>query len=171
MARTLRLVHRPRHAPARRTHRRLPNTNDAFAQQMTFGDRAADAVASFGGSWTFVLLFMAVLVLWMALNTALLPLRDHFDPYPFILLNLLLSSLAAFQAPIIMMSQNRQSAKDRLAAEHDYEINLRAEAEVRALRARLDALHDKYDRLLESHDRLHERHEALMRHLIAHEKR
>ncbi|MBE2186288.1 MAG: DUF1003 domain-containing protein [Rhodothermales bacterium] len=161
-----RLSHQVRHMPSKLRRPKLPNTNDEFEDRLTFGDRAADKVAAFGGSWTFVLLFMGILAFWMALNTELLPLRDHFDPYPFILLNLMLSTLAAFQAPIIMMSQNRQAAKDRLAVEHDYEVNLRSESEIRALRARLDALHDKYDALLESHDQLHERHEKLMRHLL-----
>lgn len=104
--------------------------------------RAADAVASFGGSWTFVGLFAAVMLVWTGLNTWMLMRRGStFDPYPFILLNLFLSMLAAIQAPIILMSQNRQSEKDRISAEHDYEINLKAE---------LELLHEKLDLLRET---------------------
>jgi uncharacterized membrane protein len=107
----------------------------------TRGQRAADAVASFGGSWTFVGLFAAVMLIWVALNAYLLAVRGNtFDPYPFILLNLFLSMLAAIQAPVILMSQNRQSEKDRLHAEHDYEVNLKAELEIMLL-------HDKIDQL------------------------
>ncbi len=107
----------------------------------TRGQRAADAVASFGGSWTFVGLFGAVMVLWVGLNSYLLATHGStFDAYPFILLNLFLSMLAAIQAPVILMSQNRQSEKDRLHAEHDYEVNLKAELEIMLL-------HDKIDQL------------------------
>src|SRR5689334_17870466 len=97
-----------------------------FEEQMSFGERLADSVAHFGGSWTFILIFGGILVGWMAVNTVLLRARP-FDPYPFILLNLVLSTLAALQAPIIMMSQNRQAEKDRMQAQQDYEINLMAE--------------------------------------------
>jgi uncharacterized membrane protein len=108
------------------------------------GQRAADAVASFGGSWTFVGLFGATLLAWVALNAALLLSRGStFDPYPYILLNLLLSMLAAIQAPIILMSQNRQSEKDRLSAEHDYEVNLKAELEIMLLHEKIDLLREK----------------------------
>ncbi|VDS07626.1 hypothetical protein PARHAE_00803 [Paracoccus haematequi] len=102
------------------------------------GARLADRVASFGGSWTFILIFASFLVLWCLLNLTLG--RAGFDPYPFIFLNLILSMLAAFQAPIIMMSQNRQAQKDRLAAVHDYEVNLKAELEIMALHEKLDQL-------------------------------
>ena len=109
----------------------------------TFGQRAADAVASFGGSWTFVMLFGATLLAWVALNAWLLGQRGAtFDPYPYILLNLFLSMLAAAQAPIILMSQNRQSQKDRISAEHDYEVNLKAELEIMLLHEKLDALRE-----------------------------
>lgn len=105
----------------------------------TFGQRVADNVARFGGSWGFIGLFMGFLVVWVVGNTWLL--RTHpWDPYPFIFLNLLLSMLAALQAPVIMMSQNRQAARDRAAAEHDYEVNLKAELEVMALHDKLDQL-------------------------------
>ncbi len=111
------------------------------AVESTRGQRAADAVASFGGSWTFVGLFAAVMLIWVGLNAYLLAVRGStFDPYPFILLNLFLSMLAAIQAPVILMSQNRQSEKDRLHAEHDYEVNLKAELEIMLL-------HDKIDKL------------------------
>ncbi len=105
------------------------------------GQRAADAVASFGGSWTFVGLFAAVMLAWVGINFVLLASRGRtFDPYPFILLNLFLSMLAAIQAPIILMSQNRQTEKDRLSAEHDYEVNLKAELEIMLLHDKIDAL-------------------------------
>lgn len=110
----------------------------------TRGQRAADAVAAFGGSWTFVALFAATLLAWVGLNAWLLRSRGQsFDPYPYILLNLFLSMLAAIQAPIILMSQNRQSQKDRLSAEHDYEVNLKAELEIMLLHDKLDALREK----------------------------
>ena len=108
-----------------------------------FGQRAADAVASFGGSWTFVGLFGATMLLWVGLNALLLMRAGNtFDPYPYILLNLFLSMLAAIQAPIILMSQNRQSHKDRITAEHDYEVNLKAELEIMLLHEKIDLLRD-----------------------------
>ncbi len=112
--------------------------NTTYSGQMTFGDRLADSVAAFGGSWTFIILFFIILMAWVTTNTVLLGSTKAFDPYPFIFLNLVLSMLAAIQAPIIMMSQNRQSAKDRLVAGHDYEINLKAELEILALHEKLD---------------------------------
>lgn len=125
------------------------DTNLEFDRRLTFGERLADRVARFGGSWAFILSFSAFLVVWMAINSFAL-LRRPFDPYPFILLNLILSSLAAVQAPIIMMSQNRQEAKDRLRAEHDYRVNLKAELEIRLLSERIDALvSHQWQRLLE----------------------
>jgi|SRR5687768_3377675 len=110
--------------------------------EMTFGERVADRVAQFGGSWPFIGLFGAILVGWMAVNTWLLASRP-FDPYPFILLNLVLSTLAALQAPVIMMSQNRQAHKDRAHAQRDYEVNLMAEIEIRDLHDKLDSLRFK----------------------------
>ena len=105
--------------------------------------RAADAVARFGGSWAFVGLFGLTLLAWVALNAVLLALQGStFDPYPYILLNLFLSMLAAIQAPIILMSQNRQSEKDRASAEHDYEVNLKAELEIMLLHEKIDRLQD-----------------------------
>jgi uncharacterized membrane protein len=112
--------------------------NTAFAGKLTLGPRLADKVAEFGGSWGFIIAFALALALWTGLNTVLLD--RPFDAYPFIFLNLLLSMLAAVQAPIIMMSQNRHAAKDRLDAAHDYEINLKAEIEIMALHDKLDQL-------------------------------
>jgi len=115
------------------------NTNDAVEEQLSFGDRLADAVARFGGSWKFILGFSVFLLVWTVVNTVLLG-RGSFDPYPFIFLNLMLSMLAAFQAPIIMMAQNRQAQHDRIDAAHDYEVNLKAEIEIMALHDKLDQL-------------------------------
>jgi uncharacterized membrane protein len=109
----------------------------------TRGQRAADAVASFGGSWTFVGLFAATMLAWVGLNAVLLFYRSAtFDPYPYILLNLFLSMLAAIQAPIILMSQNRHAERDRISAEHDYEVNLKAELEIMLLHEKIDLLRD-----------------------------
>ena len=120
--------------------------NQAFEAQITFGERVADHVARFGGSWTFIGLFFIVLVGWMALNQEV---GRPFDPYPFILLNLVLSCIAALQAPVIMMSQNRQAAKDRSDAKTDYEVNVRAELEIMALHTKLDLLREQeWQRLL-----------------------
>lgn len=116
------------------------NVDDEFERKWTLGERLADRLASFGGSWTFLICFGTFLVLWIGMNSLVLFLRPP-DPYPFILLNLVLSCLAAIQAPIIMMSQNRQETKDRLRAQHDYQVNLKAELEIRHL-------HDKIDHLL-----------------------
>lgn len=110
-----------------------------FAEKTSLGQRLADRIAEFGGSWTFILLFFSFLVCWMLLNAWLLA-SHSFDPFPFILLNLILSCLAAIQAPIIMMSQNRQEAKDRIRNEHDYKVNLKAELEIRLLHEKLDHL-------------------------------
>lgn len=108
----------------------------------TFGEWLADKVAEFGGSWTFISLFGVILVLWTATNTFIL-VNNAFDVYPFIFLNLMLSMLAALQAPIIMMSQNRQSGKDRASAQHDYEVNLKAELEIMALHEKIDQLRNE----------------------------
>ncbi len=110
-----------------------------YEAQMTLGERVADKVAQFGGSWRFIGIFGFILVAWMGTNTWLIATRP-FDPYPYILLNLVLSTLAALQAPVIMMSQNRQAEKDRLQANQDYQINLMAEIEIRDLHDKLDGL-------------------------------
>ena len=110
-----------------------------YQEQSTFGQRVADRVAEVGGSWTFIIGFFVFIFLWISINTFIL-LDRAYDAYPFILLNLALSLLAAVQAPIILMSQNRQAARDRLAAEHDYEVNLSAEIEIAALHEKLDQI-------------------------------
>lgn len=115
------------------------DANELFAERLTFGDRLADRVATVGGSWSFIIGFSVFLVAWAALNTLVLA-EGAFDPFPYIFLNLMLSMLAALQAPVIMMSQNRQAAKDRLAARMDYETNLRSEAEIANLHAKVDVL-------------------------------
>jgi uncharacterized membrane protein len=120
-----------------------------FERKLTFGERLSDQIASFGGSWRFIILFGAVLFGWIILNAIFL-LNRGFDPYPFILLNLILSCLAAIQAPIIMMSQNRAEARDRLRAENDYKVNLKAELEIRHLHEKIDhLLRRQYNRLFE----------------------
>ncbi|MBU3077047.1 DUF1003 domain-containing protein [Sphingomonas quercus] len=117
------------------------DATDIDDDQASFGDRMSDRVAAVGGSWGFIIMFTVVLIGWMLLNTdVLVHWGLEFDPYPYVFLNLMLSTLAAIQAPIIMMSQNRQAAKDRLAASHDYEVNLRAELEIMRLHDKLDAL-------------------------------
>jgi uncharacterized membrane protein len=116
--------------------------NQDFEEKMSFGDHLADRVAQFGGSWRFIGAFGGILVVWVAINTWLL-VRHPFDPYPFILLNLVLSTIAALQAPVIMMSQNRQAAKDRVQAQQEYEINLMAEIEIRDLHDKMDSLRFK----------------------------
>jgi len=121
------------------------NPNEIIEAEMTVGQRVADVVAGFGGSWTFIISFLSGLVIYSAVNVALGP--RAWDPYPFILLNLLLSMLAALQAPVIMMSQNRQDTKDRLRGELDFAVNRRAEAEVQALSRKLNAVIDKIDDL------------------------
>ncbi|HEY9234596.1 MULTISPECIES: DUF1003 domain-containing protein [Phenylobacterium] len=122
------------------------NINDAFQDRLTFGQRLADQVATFGGSWTFIIAFGLALAIWVGGN--LLLRRAAFDPYPFIFLNLMLSMLAAVQAPIIMMSQNRQAAKDRLDAAHDYEVNLKCEIEIMALHDKLDQMRNEQLQML-----------------------
>jgi len=120
------------------------NVAHDYSQQLTFGQRMADKVASFGGSWTFIAIFAFILVAWIGLNSfVLFQAAKPFDPYPYILLNLFLSMLAAVQAPIILMSQNRQAATDRLSAEHDYEVNLKAELEISVLHEKVDQLREK----------------------------
>jgi len=120
------------------------NINKDFDSHLTFGQRVADRVATFGGSWTFIFIFLGVLVTWIAVNSVILMFsKNTFDPYPYILLNLLLSMTAALQAPVIMMSQNRHSEKDRMDAAHDYEVNLKAELEIAALHEKIDLLREK----------------------------
>jgi uncharacterized membrane protein len=124
----------------RRTHERKvisTDVNEAFAAEATFGARIADGIARVGGSWSFIIAFLAFLAIWAVVNTIVLATRA-FDPYPFVFLNLILSMLAAIQAPIIMMSQNRQTERDRFEAAKDYEVNLKAELEVLSLHQKID---------------------------------
>lgn len=128
-------------------------SEDDEQKKLTSGERLADKVARFGGSWTFIISFGAVLLSWIVLNSFIL-IQKPFDPYPYILLNLILSCIAALQAPVIMMSQNRQEAKDRARAENDYLINLKAEIEVRNLHQKIDlSIVDQYQHLCEIQQR------------------
>ena len=125
------------------------NIEKQFERKLTFGERLSDRIAEFGGSWKFLISFGTVIVVWISANVVLL-VTKAFDPYPFILLNLILSCLAAVQAPVIMMSQNRAESRDRLRAENDYKINLKAELEIRHLHEKIDhLLRKQYNRLFE----------------------
>jgi uncharacterized membrane protein len=131
------------HHIALRTHI-ARNVDKDVSEKLTFGQKLADKVAFFGGSWTFISIFAAIMVVWVFLNSyILLRVNRSFDPYPYILLNLFLSMLAAIQAPIILMSQNRQAYKDRMSADHDYEVNLKAELEIMSLHEKIDFLREK----------------------------
>jgi uncharacterized membrane protein len=128
----------------------VQNVMNQHQEALTAGEKLSDRVASFGGSWKFILLFLAILGLWIIYNSAF----KAFDPYPFILLNLMLSLIAALQAPIIMMSQNRQEQKDRKRSENDYLINLKAEIEIRTLHEKMDLLiEQQFKALIESQQR------------------
>ena len=130
------------------------DTDREFDDTRTFGEKLSDQVALIGGSWTFVIVFMSILLGWIALNSLILSKAgETFDPYPYILLNLLLSVTAAIQGPVIMMSQNRQAEKDRLQATNDYEVNLKAELEVQRLHEKLDERKDEWNGLLEIQER------------------
>lgn len=143
-----------------------------FESGLTFGDRLADKVASVGGSWSFIITFLVVLMIWMGFNSFILT-RDAFDPYPYILLNLVLSCVAALQAPVIMMSQNRQTEADRLGAQHDYEVNVKSELEIMQVHEKLNALRDEdwatlvdlQNRQIEMLERLIDQQAALIAHL------
>jgi len=125
------------------------NVNEQFDRSITFGERMADKIADFGGSWRFLGIFAGILFAWVLMNTVLVIIKP-FDPYPFIFLNLILSCLAAIQAPVIMMSQNRQEDKDRFRSENDFKTNLKAELEIRSLHDKLDyLLMHQWQRLLE----------------------
>ena len=113
----------------------------SYETRVSWGERLSDKIAQFGGSWPFIIIFLVFILIWMGINVIILANRS-FDPYPFILLNLVLSCIAAIQAPVIMMSQNRQESKDRVRSMHDYQVNLKAEVEIRRL-------HDKMDHLLQ----------------------
>ncbi len=133
------IIHRLRTADELLARVQIRNVNEIVQEQMRFGEKVADLVARFGGSWTFIISFLAFLLIWMGVNTAHL-LASPPDPFPYIFLNLILSCIAALQAPVIMMSQNRQEAKDRMRAEHDYKVNLKAELEIRHLHEKIDFL-------------------------------
>ncbi|MBI1373247.1 MAG: DUF1003 domain-containing protein [Phycisphaera sp.] len=125
------------------------NVEEEIEEAVTFGERLSDRMASFGGSWAFIIVFACVMLAWITLNSVTL-LSRPFDPFPYILLNLVLSCLAAIQAPVIMMSQNRQEAKDRLRSQHDYQVNLKAELEIRQLHQKVDhLLSHQWERLVE----------------------
>ena len=128
------------------------DVEEEFQQKLTFGERVSDHISSFGGSWKFIGLFSLVLIVWISINAHAIQSRP-FDPYPYILLNLILSCLAAIQAPVIMMSQNRQEARDRLRSQSDYQVNLKAELEIRQLHEKLDHLISRqWERLMEIQD-------------------
>ena len=119
----------------------VENVNELFHEQLTLGQKLADRISTFGGSWTFILIFLSLMICWMAINTYyLVGPDDAFDPYPFILLNLVLSTLAALQAPIIMMSQNRQTSKDRMAITENYKVSLKTDLEITRLHQKIDGL-------------------------------
>lgn len=140
-------------------------TEEDEKKKPTFGERLADKVAMFGGSWTFILSFSVVILCWIVLNSFILA-QKPFDPYPYILLNLVLSCIAALQAPVIMMSQNRKEAKDRERAENDYLINLKAEIEIRNLHQKIDlSIVDQYQHLCEIQQRQIEMLETLQQKL------
>lgn len=125
------------------------DVNQEYVEYRTFGQRAADSVAKVAGSWSFIIIFLLCLLMWAFLNTEILgPRQEAFDPYPYVFLNLVLSMLAAVQAPIIMMSQNRQSARDRLDAEIDHEVNVRAELAIQDVINRIELLESKLDQLI-----------------------
>jgi uncharacterized membrane protein len=146
----LRIRHQHRHPPVR-------NVNDLHAERMTLGARASDAFANGVGSWSFIIIQSVILVFWITLNV--IAWIRHWDPYPFILLNLALSFQAAYAAPIIMMSQNRQAAKDRLMAEQDYVVNIKAEDEVKSIMKHLE---QQDDVMLDILRRLETQHDAIM---------
>ena len=140
------------------------DVNKAFHEKLTYGDRLADQVAAFGGSWRFIILFGLTILLWVTANIWLL--SRPLDTYPFIFLNLILSMLASVQAPVIMMSQNRQTAKDREAAAHDYEVNLKAELEIMSLHEKVDDL--RIRQLSEHFTRIEARLEEISLRLAKH---
>jgi uncharacterized membrane protein len=117
------------------------NVNQLFHEQLSFGQSLADKISKFGGSWTFIIIFLTILVIWMAVNSFfLVSPKEPFDPYPYILLNLMLSTIAALQAPVIMMSQNRQNQKDRLDITENYKVSLKTDLEITRLHQKIDGL-------------------------------
>ncbi|HEX9828831.1 MAG TPA: DUF1003 domain-containing protein [Bacteroidota bacterium] len=138
------------------------NVNEEIEDRLSFGDRVADKVAEFGGSWLFIFSFLTLMGIWMALNTWQL-IAKPFDEYPFILLNLMLSTIAALQGPVIMMSQNRAQKKDRLRADLDYQVNLKSELMIQQLHAKIDEL--RTTELLQLQEALHADHDALRKRI------
>lgn len=132
------------------------NVNEVFIVQSSFGDRLSDQIAAFGGSWRFILLFLGFIFVWISLNSLMFLGVEQFDPYPFILLNLGLSSLAAFQAPIIMMSQNRQSEKDRLKVEENYAVSLKTDMQIIDMQKKLDELNELLTQVSNTVNRKHD---------------
>ena len=151
------------------TGKTVRNVNKLHEERLTFGDRAADALAKMAGSWRFIFSFLIVLGVWMLLNSV--AFIKGWDPYPFILLNLVLSCLAAIQAPVIMMSQNRQEEHDRLKSERDFEIDSKAEEEIEWLQNRLDTMHTKleqlYDRQVKELLKMQEEQMDILRNLAS----
>jgi uncharacterized membrane protein len=156
------IIDRWERARMRHSHKHPPptNVNEALEKSMTFGERASDAFAEVMGSWRFIIIQSVILVIWVVLN--LTAYIEHWDPYPFILLNLALSLEAAYAAPIIMMSQNRQSDKDRLAAEEDYRVNTKAEEELKAV---MHHLEQQDELMLDILRRLEEQHHVVLNRL------
>lgn len=146
------------------------NVDREYKRQLTFKERMADMLSDFVGSWTFILFFILIIFFWIAINVSLL--FHVFDPYPFILLNLVLSCIAAIQAPIIMMSQNRQESRDRLRSEHDYQINLKAEMEIAQLQEKIDYLiKNQWQKLLEIQQVQLDLMEEMSRHIKTEKKK
>ena len=136
----------------------LRDPNREFQSHLTVGERAANSIAGFGGSWTFILLFLTMMVIWAVVNTEVLgPRHDAFDPYPYVFLNLVLSMLAALQAPVIMMTQNRQAVRDRLEASIDHEVNVRADLAIRTVDQRIHELEEQNGEVLRLVRELRER--------------
>jgi len=131
----------------KKTASKIIHPDEIFEESQSFGIWLSDKVSDFGGSWRFIISFMVFIIFWIIINTIVY--LKHFDPYPFILLNLILSTIAALQAPVIMMSQNRQEQKDRLRAEMDYEINIKAEKQITEINLKLDALIEEIQNLKE----------------------
>ena len=127
------------------------NINEEFIKEKSFGEKVSDKIAEFGGSWKFIISFVTIIVIWIMFNVFVYASKA-FDPYPFILLNLVLSCLAALQAPVIMMSQNRQEQKDRLRGENDYQVNLKAEMEIRNQNEKIEILFHEWKKLMELQD-------------------
>lgn len=137
----------------KKKRKKVKNLTELYDENTTLGDRISDKLAAFAGSWTFIICFSLVLIFWVIINSVRWVFKP-FDPYPFILMNLVLSCLAAFQAPVIMMSQNRQEEKDRIRAQHDYEVNERAESLIEDITKRLDRLEGTHKIILKNQEKI-----------------